>query len=127
MDPLSFASTGDRALFPGSFSLEQFIAVAKNRPAGARFLSRARHPASAHPLSNARPLQRMVGGDILVDEDSGVFDDRPLAAVLEPKAVFVGGGEGLPAGGDGAVEEGAGKFGANNPLHALLKPLHAFI
>src|SRR4030042_1864366 len=40
----------------------------------------------------------MVEGDILVDEEIGVFDDRPLVAVLEVMAVFVGGGEGLAAG-----------------------------
>jgi len=50
----------------------------------------------------------MVGGDIHVDEDTRIFDDRPLAAVLEAKAAFVGGGEGLAAGGDGAVVESAG-------------------
>jgi hypothetical protein len=40
----------------------------------------------------------MVEGDILVDENIGVFDERPLVAVLEVMAVFVGGGEGLAAG-----------------------------
>jgi hypothetical protein len=33
----------------------------------------------------------MIEGDILVDEDIGVFDERPLVAVLEVMAVFVGG------------------------------------
>ena len=33
----------------------------------------------------------MVEGDILVDEDIGVFDGQPLAAVLEVMAVFAGG------------------------------------
>jgi hypothetical protein len=49
-------------------------------------------------------LPRMVEGDILVDENIGVFDERPLVAVLEVMAVFVGGGEGLAAGCVGAVD-----------------------
>ena len=55
-------------------------------------------------------LPRMVEGDILVDENIGVFDERPLVAVLEVMAVFVGGGEGLAAGCVGAVDEGEGRF-----------------
>ena len=52
----------------------------------------------------------MVEGDIVVDENIGVFDERPLEAVLEVMAVFVGGGEGLAAGCVGAVEKGEGRF-----------------
>jgi hypothetical protein len=52
----------------------------------------------------------MIERDHLVDEDIGVFDDRPLVAVLEVMAVFVGGGEGLAAGGVGAVDQGEGRF-----------------
>src|SRR4030043_1863923 len=55
-------------------------------------------------------LPRMVEGDILVDENIGVFDERPLVAVLEVMAVFVGGGEGLAAWCVGAVDEGEGRL-----------------
>jgi len=86
-----------------------------------------RQPSSAEFLLDDRPdlggghqergrehlgefLARMVERDIIVDEEIGVFDDRPLVAVLEVMAVFVGGGEGLAAGCVGAVDEGEGRF-----------------
>jgi len=36
-------------------------------------------------------------GDILADEDIGIFDDRSLAAVLDVMAAFAGRGKGLAA------------------------------
>jgi len=44
-----------------------------------------------------------------MDKNIVVFVDRPLAALLEVMAVFVGSGEGLAAGGAGAVDGSQGR------------------